>query len=466
MPVVVLWLIFGVGVTAAAWLTLSLWLEGARRAAYRVSWAAYAFGFVWVYLIYHGTPQVHQVLVFLALSGLLAVTLLAVRGLGYGHDRAGNPVAVTPADAGVGPRGARTDERDTLFARMAYTPGGAAFEDYYTRRAERQAEDEELRDLPQLCGPGSATHHPLNSRIAPAIFELVAGWHGQAAASDPTAERPPSDQTGTDPAAMSTRVKGLARLYGALDAGICELDPAAVYTNVGRREGEYGVAIQPDLGLGHRWAVVFTVAMDYRYLASAPRLPVVVESSNRYLDAAKTALALAANIRALGWSARAHIDGNYLGILPPLAAAAGLGEIGRLGLLVTEDHGPRVRLGMVTTDLPLVTDRPRSFGLASFCRRCLKCARNCPGQAISREDLPATGGWSIAQESCYRYWRRTGTDCAACVISCPYAKPSTPFHQLTRVIIRGFPAAQRVALWLDDFLYGRRPQDTWTPDWF
>ena len=44
---------------------------------------------------------------------------------------------------------------------------------------------------------------------------------------------------------------------------------------------------------------------------------------------------LAAAIRDLGYPARAHIDGNYRVIAPLVARDAGLGEIGRMGLLMT-----------------------------------------------------------------------------------------------------------------------------------
>ena len=40
---------------------------------------------------------------------------------------------------------------------------------------------------------------------------------------------------------------------------------------------------------------------------------------------------------------------------------AGLGEYGRLGLLITPEFGPRVRIGKIFTDLPLSHDEPRSF---------------------------------------------------------------------------------------------------------
>ena len=56
------------------------------------------------------------------------------------------------------------------------------------------------------------------------------------------------------------------------------------------------------------------------------------------------------SIRADGaGTARAHIDGNYQVIAPLVARDAGLGTIGRMGLLMTPELGPRVRLAVVTT---------------------------------------------------------------------------------------------------------------------
>ena len=89
-------------------------------------------------------------------------------------------------------------------------------------------------------------------------------------------------------------------------------------------------------------------------------------------------------IRSLGYPARAHIDANYRVVCPLVARDAGLGEIGRMGLLMTPGPGPRVRLAVVTTDVPLVSDeRLRDDSMIDFCTRCKKCAEVCQPDAIS-----------------------------------------------------------------------------------
>ena len=43
----------------------------------------------------------------------------------------------------------------------------------------------------------------------------------------------------------------------------------------------------------------------------------------------------------------------------PIAIDAGLGQLGRMGLIVTPKYGPRVRLAKVITDMPLVPNDPK-----------------------------------------------------------------------------------------------------------
>ncbi|NUQ01451.1 MAG: hypothetical protein HUU35_16530 [Armatimonadetes bacterium] len=62
---------------------------------------------------------------------------------------------------------------------------------------------------------------------------------------------------------------------------------------------------------------------------------------------------------------------------------AGLGEIGYSKVFLTPQFGPRQRLGVVLTDLPLEPD-PIYAG-PQLCNRCKACARECPGQAISQD---------------------------------------------------------------------------------
>jgi hypothetical protein len=87
-----------------------------------------------------------------------------------------------------------------------------------------------------------------------------------------------------------------------------------------------------------------------------------------YSRMAVTSGSLAEFLRALGYIGIP--SGNDTALSVPYAIAAGLGEYSRMGLLITPEYGPRVRLAKVFTDAPLVPDRPIRFGVYEFCQKC------------------------------------------------------------------------------------------------
>ena len=151
----------------------------------------------------------------------------------------------------------------------------------------------------------------------------------------------------------------------------------------------------------------------------------------------------------------------------PIAIDAGLGELARNGLLITPAFGPRVRLAKVFTDLPLIPDTPIEFGVWDFCMKCEKCAQRCPSQSIlygkptekpnnisNREGLLR---WPINAETCLAFWAANGTDCANCIRTCPFNKPTGRIHDTVRWGIKNFPFLNPLFLWGDDLLgYGKR----------
>jgi epoxyqueuosine reductase QueG len=154
-------------------------------------------------------------------------------------------------------------------------------------------------------------------------------------------------------------------------------------------------------------------------------------------------------------------------ICPPLAEMAGLGEVGRNGVLVHRRFGPGVRISVVTVDAELVTDEPGCWGIADFCRVCAKCADNCPSGSIPAGGPVKMRGaikWPLDPDRCYKYWRTLGTDCGLCLRTCPFAKPDTALHRLVRATIRETAVFNKLMLRADDLIYGRRP-DAVAPPW-
>lgn len=99
-----------------------------------------------------------------------------------------------------------------------------------------------------------------------------------------------------------------------------------------------------------------------------------------------------------------------------VAAAAGLGWIGRNNLLVNARHGSRVRLATILTDMPLKIDRRA----ATDCGTCRACVTACPAQAIG--DRPEDFDHARCFEKLKEFQKRKLVDqyvCGVCVRACP-----------------------------------------------
>ena len=353
----------------------------------------------------------------------------------------------------------RIDERDIMFSRNLLQVDSQRFETYYKDNPDKKQLDDKFRKRPGLMQEGALYYDPFTTSAAEASFKTVAAFHAMLDEEN-LAER----QVKTDPAKMSHFLKLWSKKLGAMSTGITELKKYHLYSTIGRGE-RYGEPVAID----HAFAIALTVEMEKPLLDRAPHGPTVMESAQQYLNSGAIAVQMAEFIRHLGYSARAHIDGSYRVVCPLVARDAGLGEIGRMGLLMTPELGPRVRIAVVTTDLALVTDeRTRDLSMIDFCRRCQKCADVCPSKAISFDGQKEINGamrWQINSEACFTYWCTIGTDCAYCMRACPYSHPNNLLHNSIRLGLKRSPLFREFALKMDDFFYGRKPPAAPIPNW-
>ncbi len=352
----------------------------------------------------------------------------------------------------------RIDERDTMFSRNELKPGSDKFNDYYKRNPDKKAIDDVWRRKAGLLKPGSSQYNPFHFASADASFETIE------ALRDEVVGIINPNKTEVRPKKITLYIKNWAKKLGALDVGITKLQDYHIYTTGGRAE-RYGKNYTKQ----HEYAIAFTVEMYRNMIASAPSGTIVMESGQQYLESGKIAIQLAKFIRNIGYEAQAHIDGNYEVVCPLVARDAGLGEIGRMGLLMTPKLGPRVRIAVVTTNLPVLIDKSfYDYSMIDFCIQCKKCADSCPGQAISFEDMKEIDGvkrWQINQEACFSLWCTLGTDCGRCVSVCPFSHPNNLMHNIVRAGIKNSSLFRNVALMLDDAIYGRTPPSAKPPSW-
>lgn len=219
-----------------------------------------------------------------------------------------------------------------------------------------------------------------------------------------------------NPQQMSKIIKRVAKLFGASLVGVCKLNRKWIYADV-------------DVPEKFKNAIVMAVEMDVDGIATSPAAPAAAATGIGYSKMAFILAGVGEFIRNLGYEAIQC--GNDVALSIPLAIDAGLGELGRNGLLITPQYGPRVRLCKIFTDLPLEPDEPIEFGVKEFCRKCKKCAEHCEVEAISKDDEPSfevacrsnnPGAlkWYVNVERCYLYWCENGIDCSTCIKVCPY----------------------------------------------
>jgi epoxyqueuosine reductase QueG len=238
------------------------------------------------------------------------------------------------------------------------------------------------------------------------------------------------------PQNIDNQIRSLALTLGADYFGIADLIPAHdfIHTQGGERAGRYprGVVI----GIRLQDSVVDLLpekdkegAVLYRHTT--------YDVVNIALDQA--ALRIANALQREGYGAfpvpasKRTDDEHIWGVFSQKLAAhmAGLGWIGKSCLLVTPDHGPRVRWVTVLTDAPL---KQTGSPIEPRCGECTACVDICPVKAFTGKafspDEPREARFDAA--ACDRYYKeleKTGgvaAVCGLCVWVCPHGRKKKP----------------------------------------
>ncbi|MCD4740921.1 MAG: reductive dehalogenase [Desulfobacteraceae bacterium] len=354
----------------------------------------------------------------------------------------------------------RFDERDSIFARhRSLISGTKQYSTFYNEIYPEKEEHDAKRRQSGILGISGS----IDNEYQPNVAMMHASFSmpmllGQQACNDPDPDAPIANLS---PEKATLIVKNLARHIGADLVGITKVDPDLIYSNQG--EIHYGAK---DWGREIKnlppYAVVMITEMNYGHVISAPHTPTVAESAHLYAKGAYLSTLLGKWFSYMGYRGIAEHSRNYDIPLPPLAADAGLGEVGRQGYLIAPKFGARVRIFAVLTDMPLIPDKPISLGVEKFCKSCKKCADSCPSKSIPQGEKVIYNGfakWKLDEESCFDYWSKVGTDCSICMAICPFSRPNTFLHRFVGLFVAKSKIAQILFPHIDNFLYGKK----WRP---
>jgi ferredoxin len=219
-----------------------------------------------------------------------------------------------------------------------------------------------------------------------------------------------------DPADLLTaQVSNFALSHEADGVGIAAMDSLYVF------EG---------YTIDHPWVIILALAHNYERLREVPSDESngvgICDVGDQYAKGTRSSYALANWIRMQGYHADPHPGPNAgaLVLIPP-AIAAGLGELGKHGSLISHRFGSGVRLAGVTTDMPLVPTPPHRFGADDFCTTCQVCTQACPPGAIipAKQMVRGVERWYVDFDKCIPYFAEAAS-CGICIAECPWTRPT------------------------------------------
>ncbi|MHA2203334.1 MAG: 4Fe-4S dicluster domain-containing protein, partial [Candidatus Hodarchaeales archaeon] len=184
---------------------------------------------------------------------------------------------------------------------------------------------------------------------------------------------------------------------------------------------------------------ILSMEMDREKIEKAPSLETADMIMRTYDDLGKASNQLTSILRQQGFSAQAGHPLGGLVLYPPLAELAGIGYHGKHGLIITPEHGSRVRLTAIYTNienLPFTKENPHKW-IHLFCQKCGRCIRKCPGFAIKEEPILHENGLitHVMNEYCFPVFLDYH-GCSVCIKECPfsrveYGKLRTQFNNRT-----------------------------------
>jgi ferredoxin len=272
----------------------------------------------------------------------------------------------------------------------------------------------------------------------------------KAAAASPTVALPFSG--GPEELTKELKERGLSMGLSAI--GVADMDRRYVIAEHQHRE------------LGSKM-VVCIAERNWEAVQSGPSAAFEQASLHANGELMMRAVKLADYLKGCGYAAEAlPFEGVALSI--PFAVAAGLGQLGINGQLLTPQAGSRASLCLIATDAPLVTDGPRDFGIEALCDKCLVCVQRCPMGAIpaKRAEHRGVTKAKLRLERCLPAVAKVH-GCGICMTTCPAQRYGTAamiehWERTGTILGKGTDELEGYT-WSDGDYYGPRQRPTHDP---
>ncbi len=172
-------------------------------------------------------------------------------------------------------------------------------------------------------------------------------------------------------------------------------------------------------------AIVLGMEMNWDNIKTAPSELCGVEAFKVYMELGDKTIELTNYLKEQGYKAETyHPFGGKL-LFTAHAVAANLGIMGRNGLIITPEFGPRQRWAIISTDAEIPETSKRDLSeMKEFCKTCGACVKNCKGGAAFETPIEKEGGiiTHIDRSKCINSLLYNNY-CSVCLKVCPQGVP-------------------------------------------
>lgn len=270
----------------------------------------------------------------------------------------------------------------------------------------------------------------------------------QMRAAKTTAAEMPASPLVTDPTELTRLLREKAAELGLSAVGVTTYDPSLTFDTYAADQAVWGDRV-----------VVAVVEQHYQATQTIPSEHAQLATFAGAAEVLKGVTQLAEYLHSLGYKAFAGSGYAARGQVVAYAVAAGLGQLGRNGLLLTPHSGPRSRIALLQTNAPLLIDPPVDYGVTALCDACMVCVRRCPASAIPRQRKLHRGvdKAKINAERCLPVVSQV-FGCAICMKVCPVQKHGLvpvleEYQRSGRVLGKGTDDLEGFD-WIDGMHYG------------
>ncbi len=173
-------------------------------------------------------------------------------------------------------------------------------------------------------------------------------------------------------------------------------------------------------------AIVMAMELMWDAIKTAPGYQCGMEAFRVYKALGDVVLPMTDWLKERGYKAEAHHPFGGKLLYPVHAVAAGLGVVGRLGLVLTPEFGPRQRFAMITTDadLPKGTVARDLSKVIPACDKCSACVQNClaalpkPTERVSGSGVTTRIDRDACEDQLVNH-----NYCSKCLKVCPPGRP-------------------------------------------